>query len=156
MSELENKKILDVACGGRMFYYDKKDSKVLFCDNRYFCERIDKNLFEVKPDKLIDFTNLEFEDESFNLVVFDPPHIIHGSDNGILVKKYSKLSKDWEEVLQKGFNECYRVLKQNGTLVFKWSERQIALSEVLKCFNRKPLLMQKTGTFSHFIVFFKG
>jgi len=28
----------------------------------------------IKPDVLADFTNLPFPDESFSLVVFDPPH----------------------------------------------------------------------------------
>ncbi len=28
------KKVVDVACGGRMFYFDKNDPSVLFCDNR--------------------------------------------------------------------------------------------------------------------------
>ncbi|BDB64828.1 hypothetical protein T36_1285 [Helicobacter cinaedi] len=30
------KPILDVCCGGRMFYYDREDKNVLFCDNRFF------------------------------------------------------------------------------------------------------------------------
>ncbi len=33
-TELKQKKIIDVCCGGRMFYFDKKDERVLFCDNR--------------------------------------------------------------------------------------------------------------------------
>ena len=28
------KPILDVACGGKMFYFDKNDERVLFCDKR--------------------------------------------------------------------------------------------------------------------------
>ena len=28
------KKVLDVCCGGRMFYKNKQDERVLFCDKR--------------------------------------------------------------------------------------------------------------------------
>ncbi len=28
------KRILDPCCGGRMFYFDKTDERVLFCDKR--------------------------------------------------------------------------------------------------------------------------
>lgn len=30
------KPILDPCCGGRMFYFDKQNPHVLFCDNREF------------------------------------------------------------------------------------------------------------------------
>lgn len=58
-------------------------------------------------------------------------------------------------ISQQGFKECMRVLKTNGTLIFKWSEAQIKLNEILSCFNKKPLLCQKTSKTSHFCVFFK-
>lgn len=31
-----NKQILDVCCGGRMFYENKQDERVLFCDKRAY------------------------------------------------------------------------------------------------------------------------
>ena len=44
LTEIENyikelvmsKAILDVCCGGRMFYKDKQDERVLFCDIDFF------------------------------------------------------------------------------------------------------------------------
>ena len=64
--------------------------------------------------------------------------------------------ENFDEDLAKGFKECMRVLKSNGTLIFKWSEAQISLSEILSCFDKEPLLMQKTSRTSHFCVFYKG
>lgn len=55
----------------------------------------------------------------------------------------------------RGFDECMRVLKPNGTLIFKWNEEQIKLSEVLKCFSQKPLLGNKRSK-THWLVFMKG
>lgn len=68
--------ILDACCGGKMFYFDKNDSRVLFQDIREIeTELCDGRHFEVKPDVIGDFTNMKFEDNSFSMVVFDPPHL---------------------------------------------------------------------------------
>lgn len=154
------KPIIDVCCGGRMFYTDKENSSVLFCDNREFETIFKKNgykdeIFNIKPDKIIDFRKMPFSDESFYLVIFDPPHILYGSDKSFLCQKYGRLSKDYKNDLTLAFNECMRILRVNGTMIFKWSEAQIKLNEILSCFNKKPLLCQKTSKTSHFCVFFK-
>ncbi|BDB63957.1 hypothetical protein T36_0404 [Helicobacter cinaedi] len=73
-----------------------------------------------------------------------------------MVQKYGKLDKSFKDDLAKGFSECMRVLKSNGTLIFKWSEAQIKLSQVLECFDTKPLLAQKSSRTSHFCVFYKA
>lgn len=62
-----------------MFWFDKHNPNTLFVDKR--CETVtakdrDKiRSIEVKPDIVADFTNLPFEDNSFYMVVFDPPHL---------------------------------------------------------------------------------
>lgn len=71
------KPILDACCGGKMFYFDKNDPRVLFMDCRQIETQLkDRNKlrkFEVKPDVIGDFTQMEFPDGVFRLVVFDPP-----------------------------------------------------------------------------------
>ena len=140
------KKIIDVACGGRMFWFDKKNPNVLFLDKRtekhILC---DGRLFEIRPDKEMDFTNLKFKDNSFKLVVFDPPHITHVGKNSWLYKKYGRLEENWRDDIKKGFEECWRILENNGVLIFKWSEESVSLSEVLKQFSQKPLFGHTTG-----------
>ncbi len=153
-----SKKVLDPCCGGRMFYFDRQSPEVLFCDIRdtepmTLC---DGRTFSVNPDKVIDVANMPFDDCSFSLVVFDPPHLDSG--NGWQVQKYGKLPKGWREWLTKAFSECWRVLANNGTLVFKWYEYRIKLSEVLKCAPVKPLFGNSRPGLSktHWLVFFKG
>jgi ubiquinone/menaquinone biosynthesis C-methylase UbiE len=104
-----------------------------------------------------DFTNLPFPDESFPLVIFDPPHLNAAGLSGWLAKKYGKLDEDWERVLAAGFRECFRVLKSKGTLIFKWNETQIPVSDILKLTTYKPLVGNKCGKQSktHWIVFMK-
>ena len=56
-----NKSILDVACGGRMFYFDPHNPDVLFCDKRKATMTLcDGRTYEVAPDMVCDFTCLPF------------------------------------------------------------------------------------------------
>ena len=83
-----NKPVIDVCCGSRMFYFDKQDNRVLFCDKRNESHILcDGRTLEIKPDVQLDFTNLPFPDETFYLVCFDPPHLIHVGRNSWLAKK---------------------------------------------------------------------
>ena len=97
-------------------------------------------IIEIKPDVIADFTNLPFEDNSFYMVVFDPPHLKTLGATSWMAKKYGKLPKDWQSLIHDGFTECMRVLKPYGTLVFKWNESEIKSSEVLSAIPFKPLI----------------
>ena len=151
------KLILDACCGSRMFWFDKKNPNAVFCDNRQVLETLDdRRVLRIEPDVLCDFKALPFPDESFYLVVFDPPHLKRAGPKGWQAKKYGKLPPDWEEELRQGFAECFRVLKSNGTLVFKWSEVQIPLSAVLNLTPEKPLFGdRRAGRGGQWVVFMK-
>ena len=155
--------ILDACCGGKMFYFDKSDSRVLFQDIRKIKTKLcDERIFEVNPDVVCDFTNMPYEDETFSMVVFDPPHLKYtGSKKelkGYQMIKYGALYSDWRDMLSKGFKECFRVLKSGGFLIFKWNETDIKVSEVLRLTNEKPVFGHKSGKRSntHWICFMKN
>lgn len=96
--------------------------------------------FSVEPDIIGDFRNMPFDNGFFDLVVFDPPHAFV-SKNSIIGKKYGTLNKKhWKIDIKQGFEECMRVLKNDGILIFKWSEPTIKVSEVLKLFNKKTFI----------------
>ena len=77
-------------------------------------------------------------------MVFDPPHLIHVGDTSWLAKKYGKLDKKtWPQDLKLGFDECMRVLKLNGTMLFKWNEDQIKIKDVFAVFEQQPILGDK-------------
>lgn len=150
------KKILDACCGSRMFWFDKNNENVVFMDNRQeSCMLQDGRKLEVNPDIIGDFTKMPFDDESFYLVVFDPPHLVRAGKNSWLAKKYGILKDGWQDEIHKGFSECMRVLKKNGTLVFKWSEQQVMVSDILKVINAKPLFGTRRGK-TIFLVFMKS
>ena len=152
------KRVLDVCCGSRMFWFNKKDERALFCDKRTESHILcDGRSLEISPDVECDFRNLPFDDESFNLVVFDPPHLIKAGQESWIVKKYGCLTDDWKQDLSLGFSECFRVLIDNGILVFKWNEDQIQVKEVLSLTDKKPLFGHRSGKRSgtHWICFMK-
>jgi len=77
---------------------------------------------------------------------------------GIITKKYGQLSGDWQQMLRDGFKECFRVLIPGGTLVFKWAESEIAVSDILRLTTEKPLFGHKSGkaATTHWITFLKS
>ena len=66
-------------------------------------------------------------------------------------------NKGWEYDIIKGFSECFRVLKKNGSLIFKWNETQIKTSNVLQLTDVKPIFGHRSGKASktHWITFIK-
>jgi len=157
---MSGKIILDACCGGKMFWYNKSHPKVLYVDNRY-CEKghndYRKN-HEVKPDKIMDFRKLDLPNNSFKLIVFDPPHFKSKNRDLNMCKLYGTLNPTtWKEDLKQGFNECMRVLEPNGFLIFKWNELSIKIKDILELFPVEPLFGNKQGTKlnTHWIVFIK-
>ena len=149
------KKILDVCCGSRMFWFNKNHEDTIFMDNRELEDTLcDNRKLTIKPDIKADFRCIPYEDNTFYLVVFDPPHLLKVGDNSWLAKKYGKLDTNWKADIKKGFDECMRVLKPNGTLIFKWNEEQIKLSEILSILDYKPLFGNRRAK-THWLVFMK-
>lgn len=150
------KKILDACCGSRMFWFDKENENTVFMDNRKIDTKLcDGRRLVIKPDLIADFKDIPFEDNTFYIVVFDPPHLKQAGENSWLAKKYGTLDKQtWPQDIQQGFNECMRVLKPNGTLIFKWNEEQIKLKDILKVIEYKPLFGNKRAKI-HWLVFMK-
>ena len=149
------KPILDASCGSKMFWFDKEHPDALYMDNRQLETKLsDGRTLNVNPDVIADFRDMPFEDESFYLVVFDPPHLKQVGENSWLAKKYGKLDELWPYDIRQGFHECMRVLKSNGTLIFKWNEDQIALQEILNVIDYEPLFGNRRAK-THWLVFMK-
>ena len=157
---MKNKLILDACCGSKMFWFDKENPNVLFQDIRseehVLC---DGRKLEVRPDVIADFRQMPYEDGSFKLVVFDPPHLDNANETSYMAKKYGVLKrKEWKYDLKKGFDECMRVLEPNGILIFKWNETDIKVSEILKFTPEKPIFGHISGkrANTHWLCFMKG
>lgn len=143
------KKILDVTCGSRTIWFDKNHPAAVYCDKRKETHTgiwgDSEHSCIIDPDVVCDFTELPFKDNTFSLVVFDPPHLVKAWDTSWLVKKYGKLDQNWPNMLHDGFTECMRVLKSDGVLIFKWSEVDIPASDVWAAIGQKPLFGHHSG-----------
>jgi SAM-dependent methyltransferase len=157
------KKILDACCGGRQFWFDKENIDVLFADLRTMQPTVigkgkDARVRKCLPDKVMDFRNMDIPDQSFKLVVFDPPHLFLG-EKSYMAASYGRLDKiTWKSDIRKGFSECFRVLKDDGILIFKWNESDVPLKEILKLAEYKPLFGHPSGKAqkTHWVTFMKA
>ncbi len=154
------KLILDPASSMRSFYFDKKDDRVLFGDIRVKETHLLTNgqTIHIEPDEVMDFRAIPYPDETFKVVVFDPPHMLNLSEKSWMRKKYGVLDKEtWRDDLTKGFAECFRVLKDQGTLIFKWNEVSIPLKDILILTPYKPVLGHPSGKRmgTHWVLFIK-
>lgn len=147
-----------------MFWFDQSDPRCVYVDKRREIHELTDSSSRggsrtliVDPDIQADFTELPFPDAIFAHVVFDPPHLIGAGKIGWLAKKYGVLNRHWREELRLGFAECFRVLKPAGTLVFKWNEERIPVSQILALTPAKPLYGNRSGRTAktHWIVFLK-
>lgn len=147
------KKILDATCGSRSIWFDKNHPNAIYVDKRAGeftgvwkpTNGQSEQKCIVSPDVICDFTNMPFPDNSFSLVVFDPPHLLNIGDNSWMFKKYGRLDENWPQMLHDGFDECMRVLKPDGVLIFKWSECQISADKVWRAIGQKPLFGHHSG-----------
>lgn len=156
--------VLDACCGSRMFWFDRADSRAVFVDRRRerhtlpdVSSKGGSRELVIDPDHLADFTDLPFATDTFALVVFDPPHFERNGATGWVGLKYGTLKGDWQEMLRLGFAECFRVLRPEGVLIFKWCEDEIPVSRILALTQHKPLFGHKSGKQqkTHWITFMK-
>ena len=157
--------VLDACCGSRMFWFDRQDSRAVFVDKRRerhtlpdVSSKGGSRELVIDPDHQADFTDLPFPDEAFALVVFDPPHFERNGATGWVGLKYGTLKGEWRDMLRDGFAECFRVLRPEGVLIFKWCEDEIPVSQILALTPEKPLIGHRSGKQqkTHWIAFMKA
>lgn len=158
--------ILDACCGSRMMWFDRENSDVLYVDHRRETLKVSDRshgktdgtrTVNIDPDELVDFRDMPYPDCSFRLVVFDPPHLVRAGPRSWMAAKYGKLGPEWKNDLRRGFDECFRVLKPEGVLVFKWNETQVPAADVLSVATFQPLFGHRSGrkAMTHWYVFMK-
>ncbi len=143
---MTHKTILGMCCGSRMFWLNRNDPRAVFVDIRAESHTLcDGRHLEIKADLVADFRAQPFADNSFQIVVFDPPHLTHCGPNGWQGKKYGILSKSWRDDLTQGFTEAFRVLRPGGVLIFKWNETHIPTREIIKLSAVPPMFGHPSG-----------
>ena len=140
-------KILDATAGSRGIWYQKDLPFVTWMDKRegtfvHYVSPKRKRYYNVKPDLVATWDNMPFEKETFDMVVFDPPHLVKkpSKTKSRMEIQYSYLDKDtWRGTLQTAFKELFKVLKPNGFLVLKWCENNIRIMDIIKLSPYPPM-----------------
>lgn len=140
-------------------WYQKNNPFTVFMDKRHTTEKFCTQVIKINPDVRAQWQNLPFKSESFDMVVFDPPHIIRQNEviKGGMYKKYGILQANWKDVISSGSIELFRVLKQSGIFILKWCEVDKDVSEVLALIPYSPMFGTRTGqkNNTHWICFLK-
>jgi Protein of unknown function (DUF3102) len=63
------------------------------------------------PDGVMDCTDLKYDDASFDVVLFDPPHIADGGEDGVMATRFSTVATQaaLDELILQGTREAWRV-----------------------------------------------
>ena len=131
-------KILDATCCYRGIWFNKHQKDTIYIDIRP----------EVKPDVIMDCTKTTFENKTFDLIVFDPPHQGFTKEaKGIFAKRYGSLrAEEIRTFIINAFKEFNRILKDEGFIAFKWNDHDQKLINILKLQNEfEPLFGQVTS-----------
>lgn len=158
----EQPQILDACCGGRMWWWDKNHPLAVYMDRREAAPGSSHRRpnWACQPSLLADFKEMPFEDECFQLVLFDPPHLVRDQASFSEVRlRYGEFtSVNEQEELGLGFSECWRVLAPGGTLVFKWAG---PIGRVLPHFPADPVVGSRNaprgskGLGTRWLIFYK-
>lgn len=161
-------KILDSTAGSRSIWYQKNNPHVVYFDKRngkFNSQSGDKKhqdvrYYKIHPNVVGRWEYLPFKDSCFDMIIFDPPHLIKSRSEKLMgmVACYGVLySDEWKAVLSKAINELFRTLKTDGVFILKWCENDKSAEEVLSLFPYKPLFGTRTGqkNNNHWITFIK-
>ena len=162
--------ILDATAGPKGIWYQKNHPFVTFMDKRNgtFHNVMSENVkfktrrrYKIYPDVVSEWKDAPFPDNYFDMIVFDPPHLLVGKDKKPpnMTQKYGMLDKEtWRNDLRIGLKKLFSILKPNGIFVLKWCENDISIEEVLKLFPYPPLFgsnIKKKVSTTYWILFIK-
>lgn len=153
-------KILDATCGPKGIWYQKNHPFVTFMDIRKGnidnkTKKIkfkDRRRYKINPDVVSEWKDAPFPDNYFDMIVFDPPHIITNRNKKIsaLAAEYGCLYYDnWRNILQEGIKKLFSILKPEGIFILKWCENSVKVEEIIKLCPYPPLFGSNTKSKGH-------
>jgi len=146
-------------------WYQKNHPYVTFMDKRKETflsthQNQKKRTYKVDPDVVSEWKDAPFPDEYFDMIIFDPPHLIWKNE-----KKESTLDKqhgyfyanEYEKILKEGIDKLFRILKPDGVFILKWCELSVPVKKIIEMCPYPPLFGTRTGQANktHWIVFIK-
>lgn len=115
-------RILDATAGHRAVWFDKSYPDTDYIDIRE----------GLHPDNVqMDCRKTTFADGTFDLIVFDPPHMAIGP-KAQMAERYGHFSTaEIRSIVEGAFPEFHRILREDGLVAFKWSDHDTSLDRIL-------------------------
>jgi hypothetical protein len=114
--------ILDLSAGYRGIWYDKRRADVVYLDLRE----------QVRPDLVADSTCLPFRRNTFDLVVFDPPHANFGARSNMARDYGHRTMQAIVDLVAHTAEEAHRVARAGALLAFKWNDHDRKLAGIVE------------------------
>ena len=163
-------KILDATCGPKGIWYQKNHPFVTFMDKRngIYHNILSGNTsfksrrkYKIYPDVVSEWKDAPFPNNHFDMIIFDPPHIIRPNESkksGITCEYGMLFKNSWRNDLRIGIKKLFDILKPEGIFILKWCESCAKIEEVIKLFPYPPLFgtnIKKKTSDTYWIVFIK-
>jgi hypothetical protein len=110
-----------MSAGTRAAWFDKHRPDVMHIDIRE----------KVRPDVVANSKLLPFRDGTFDLIVFDPPHVNGGAKSNISRDYGHHTTAGIRELISLSAREAHRVGMVGCRMAFKWNDHDQRLEAVL-------------------------
>lgn len=115
-------RILDATAGNRAVWFEKE-----YPDTTYLDLRETGGL----RNEIGDCRRTRFENGTFDLVIFDPPHMTCGPNSRMASRYGHYLTEEIRTLVRDAFVEFHRILKSDGLVAFKWNSHDTSLDRIL-------------------------
>ena len=130
-------RILDLSAGNRAVWFNKHYPDATYIDIRP----------EVVPDMVLDSRNLPFGPDSFDLFVFDPPHVNCGPMSQMAKTYGHHTSEEIRQIVSMTAKEAYRIGSTDSLMAFKGNDHDQKLDKILHLMSEwwEPLFGHKVA-----------
>ena len=102
---------------------------------------------EVSPAVVADTAALPFMENAFDLVVWDPPHVVNGPESRMAEYYGAQRAEDIRRMIKGTAVELYRVTTEDAVLALKWNDHDVKLERILKLMEGwDPLFGQRVAS----------
>lgn len=131
---MDSTRILDMTAGAREIWFEP--GRAVFIDKRMI----------VRPDVVASWPELPFKSGIFDLIIFDPPHLMNTT--GRFAERYGPMTvAQLTQDLLAGAREARRVARDGAMMALKWATHDVGLHRVLSHLpGWRPLFGHKVGT----------
>ena len=153
-------KILDATCGFKGIWYQKNHPFVTFMDKKKGniirrsenCKLKHQRFWKCNPNVVSEWKDAPFPDNHFDMIVFDPPHLIVDRNKKLpaMAQAYGYLYKDnWRQELKQGIKKLFEILKPEGIFILKWCENSVKVDEIIRLCPYPPMFGSNTKSKGH-------